>query len=256
MGSTVKKVGNAGLSAGTLGLSDLAQGKRAFSGLSDASTILDGSTPEAQSFSERLKMLEQAGAFGGQSLGGYQQANQKLRDQGLGTAQQGIGFSTQAAQNALSAMQGNEPSVAQLGFQQNLQNSIAAQNAAAQSGAVDAGLAFRVAAEQADKQRQASVINAAMLRAQEIAQARGELGQYGQSIANTGLGISGQGLAAQQAAMGTAGNVEQSSAQQAFAAEQARANEANWLRNQITGAALQAGSAALTSGIGGKPTPK
>ncbi len=252
---TAKKALNTAASITSLGTTDLVQGKKMFSGAKEGvqglSDTLSGSTPEAQSFQERLSLLEQAGAFGGKSLAQYQQEQNVLRQQGLGTTQQGLGFSTQAAQNALSAMQGNQPSVAQLAFQQNLQNSIAAQQAAAQGGQVDAALAYRLAAEQADQQRQQALINSAMLRANEIAQARGELGQFGQNIANTGLGISGQGLAAQQAAMGTASGTEQSAAQQAFAAEQARANEANFLRNTLVNAGTQAGATALSSAMTG-----
>ena len=180
-------------------------------------------------------------------------AAEKLR--GTGFENQGLGYLSTSAQNALSTLQGNQPSVAQLGFQQNLQNSIAAQQAAAQGGQVDAALAYRIAAEQADQQRQQALINSAMLRASEISQARTELGQYGQAIGGAGAGIVARSVDQERMIRNQLGQLEADAAGKQFQAEQAAADNSNFWRNAITGAAAQAGSAAVGAYVGKKTTP-
>jgi hypothetical protein len=240
-------------------VSNLSKGKNVLaSAISLSSGGLIGSgedAPSAPSFEDRLNSLEQAGAFGGLSLNQYQQNNQARINEGYGTTQQGLGYSNLAAQNAASVLQGNQPSIAQLQFQQNLDNSIAGANSLAQSAPVDAALAYRGAQNAYDTQQAAAVRNAALLRAQEIAQARGELGQYGNNISNTGLGVQGLYSNNMNNAMGAASGVQAAANNQQFQAAQNAYQAQQNQYNALLGAAGAAAGVGLSGGGGAAPQP-
>lgn len=245
MGSAVKNIGT---SVGNLG-----KGKNILSSalsLSTAGIIGPGEEQEAkaQSFSDRLTELENSGAFGGMTLQQAQAKNQAGLDFGMGVQKQGVGYTGAAAENALAAMRGQQPSIANMQFQQNLQDSIAAQNAMAQTGGVDAALAYRIAAEQADKQRQAAVLNSAMLRAAEIQQGRQDLGNFGNALSSTGLGS--QTLYSNNMAnnANVLNNLQATATQQQQQAQLANQAASNAQMNALIGAAGQAGAAYLTGG--------
>jgi hypothetical protein len=148
------------------------------SGLSVATLGLIGSgedAPDAPSFEDRLNNLEKAGAFGGMSLDQYQRQNQ-------GRIDTGYGYSNEAAQAARDVLAGKTPSQAQILFNQGLDQNIAAANSAAQSAPVDSALAYRSAMDAFNQQQAQAVRNAALLRANEIAQARGELSNIGTNL--------------------------------------------------------------------------
>ncbi len=209
--------------------------------------------PGAQSFSSRLDEMVKAGAFGGMTLAQAQAQSRTRQDSGFNQQQAGFGYQTQAAENALAALRGETPSIAQLQFQKGLQDSIAAQQSAAQSGGVDAALAYRIAAEEADKQRQASLINAAMLRAQEIQGARQDLGTFGANIGQQGLGLQNlySNEAAQRLAQITGVQAQATQQQQQSALAQFQADKA--FQNALLGAAATGLGTAAT---GGATTPK
>ena len=180
------------------------------------------------------------------SLNQYQQQNQSRINSGYDTTQQGLGYSNLAAQNAASVLRGEQPSIAQLQFQQGLDQSIAGANSLAQSAPVDSALAYRNAQNAYDAQQASAVRNAALLRAQEIAQARGELGQYGSNISNTGLGVQGLYSNNMNNAMGTASGVQAAANNQQFqAAQNAYQAQQNQLAG-LVGLASSASAAALS----------
>ena len=135
----------------------------------------DSEAPSTPSFEERLNDLTKSGTFGGMSLGQYQKQNQ-------GRIYTGFGYTTEAANAARDVLAGKTPSQAQILFNQGLDQNIAAANSAAQSAPVDSALAYRSAMDAFNRQQEQAVRNAALLRAQEIAQARGELSNIGTNL--------------------------------------------------------------------------
>ncbi len=132
----------------------------------------------------------------------YQQAGNVNIDDYLRVLQQGGQATPQALEMARSAALGNAPSAAQAQLQAGVDQAIAAQFAAGASAGGGAA-ALRGAQQQSGMMQQQAANEAAMLRAQEMAQARalyGQLaGQSDQMIAQgAGLSLGAQELAGQQ----------------------------------------------------------
>lgn len=113
--------------------------------------------------------------------------------QDYGAAMQSRGQQQGLVNRLQGDMAGGQPSLAQLQLKQGTDSNIAAAQAlAASSGPQNAALAQRQAMQTAAAQNQSLSGQSAMLRAQEYAQARGELGQAttnlrGQDIQNLGM---------------------------------------------------------------------
>ncbi len=154
----------------------------------------------------------------------YMQPGQQVVSQGLGTAQTGLGYTADAIGDAgrarnqqsqhtrrlTNAADGNAPSVAEhqlrAGMAQGLQNNLALAASARGSGS-GAVLAQRQAQDANVSLGARTNAQAAQLRAGEMAQARGELGQHlgavrGGDLATAGLGTQVGGLGANIAGVG------------------------------------------------------
>lgn len=232
MGSIVKNIGGA--------VSNLSKGKNILGSaisLSSGGLIGSGEDTQAPSFEQRMNQLETAGAFGGLSAKDYTSQQQK-------NAQQGLGYSTIAAENAKATMLGQTPSVAELQFKRGLDQSIAASASQAQNAPVDSALAYRIAQDSADQQRQAAIVNQALLRANEVASARGELGQLGGQINS----IASQNEAN---ARGAISGVQAAAIGNQLAIDEAQKARDIATQNALLGAAASAASAGLMSGGAG-----
>jgi len=128
--------------------------------------------------------LEQGAAAG-------QAANQGYQDQAFQGFQQGYGLSpqqtadqTQALGLMRNAAMGNAPSVAAIQQQQGLNQALANQTSLAGSARGGAGIALAGANSggNAAAMQQNAFVQAGMLRAQEMAQARGDYGQMGNAL--------------------------------------------------------------------------
>lgn len=259
-----------------------------------------GGVPQAVGQIKRNEGERDVNALIGANYGGSYAASQAeaARLRGVGDLYQGMGLgswdqgqgSRGSQQDALSLMQsaayGNAPSVAAMQQQQGLNAAIASQQAMAAGARGPGGLAMGQynAAANTGALQQGSIGQAAMLRAQEMAQARGAYGELAggiraQDIASAigqgqmGLGYEGIGQRAQLANMqghqAAAGLAQQQMAQQEAADAQRRAEQMSNITAAVgagagliaaipTGGAslgLTAASLAAKNKSGGGPAP-
>jgi hypothetical protein len=154
-----------------------------------AQTVGAAAAPKSKDiWSDIFGGTNKAGFFGGGqyqanaanfNLPGYQQSVQaytNLANQALGGGQsQFSGQQEQLAQNLFGTLKGNTPSVAQQQLQQTTQGNVANAYALAASGRYNPAAA-RMAADNAAAVNQQAAGQGAMLRAQEIQNAQGQLG--------------------------------------------------------------------------------
>lgn len=221
--------------------SNISNGKNVLqSGMSLATYGLMGAGEDqanAATFEDRLKGLEASGVFGGMSFADYQKQNQSRN-----TA--GFGYATSAANNAQQVLDGQVPSLAQIQFNQGLDKSIAGASSMAQSAPVDSALAYRSAMDAYNNHMAESTRNAAMLRAQEISQARGDLANIGGNLQGIYSGNMNNAMGTFTGVQGTALSNQQTIDAARYQAQQNQANA-------LIGAAGSVMGGGILSGIGG-----
>jgi hypothetical protein len=240
-----KKVLNTVASVGTVGLSDLAQGKSWGAGITDPLAELDPTKVGTASMNNVNQAIANTQA--------QQDAAQKL----LAQQQAQVGLAQGTTDTSLNLLQaaaeGKAPSAAQGILQQGADQAIANQMAMANAGNMSNQIVRqRAAADQGANIQQQTANQAGMLRANEMANARSAFNQGASQ--NLGLGIGAQqgtqGLLGQL--VGTQGNIavgkagiEQQAASQSAAG---RMGLIGGLLNSVGGAAMN------MAGGGAKPS--
>jgi hypothetical protein len=237
------KAVNAAVSVGTLGLSDVAQGKEWGSGITD---------PLAEMDPTRVKQAEMQHV--NEAIANTQSQQEAAKKQ-LGLQQAQVGKAQGTTDTSLNLLQtaasGSAPSAAQGILQQGMDNAIASQMAMANSGNMSNQIVRQKgAADQGANIAQNTANQAGMLRANEMANARSAFNQGASQ--NLGMGLNAQqgtqGLLGQLAA--TQGNIAVGKA----GIEQGAANQSAAARTGLIGGLLNAagGVAEAKMAYGGK----
>lgn len=176
------------------------------------------------------KIAEQNATYGtGRSLG-------QVQDLFLNRKQAGVEFQKSASDIARDIISGVKPSVATIQSRQNIDQGIAAFSGASNAQpTVDAALVNRNASGAVQQQQRQAMLNAAMLRAQEVAQARDVITKAGGNIQGMGLTDYGNILKVRQGLQQQANN---------------EATQADMINKQKQAQESAAGLAALAAGAG------
>ena len=240
-----KKVLNTVASVGSVGLTDLAQGKSWGAGITDPLAELDPTKVGTANMANVNAAIENVKAqqAAAQNLLAQQQAQ-------VGRAQ----GTTDTSLNLLqSAAEGNAPSAAQGILQQGADQAIANQMAMANAGNMSNQIVRqRAAADQGANIQQQTANQAGMLRANEMANARAAFNQGASQ--NLGLGIGAQqgtqGLLGQL--VGTQGNI---AVGKAGIEQQAASQSAAGRMGMLGGLLNSVGGAAMANMGGAKSAP-